>query len=439
MVILIIFLTALVFRLLISPLGFHVDIFSNAGWGQWIYQNGTLGFYEATGWIYSSPTQPPFVSLIYGFNNYLYVFLLETFRDLGHTIVKYHLAPGKMVWFFEFTKWFDIGKVNDEAVYITGYLATIKILPILADLGIASIIYLIAKEQKAKVPTIWPLIYLVSPFSWYLSGLWGQYDQLSFLPILLAFILESKKKFPILTPILFALSIAIKPTSLILVPIFIYIYIRNSHKKIEMATSGISIFIFFYATTNVFTNIGPIEYSWEVLSQKIFNKSATRLSANSFNFWRIFQTNNIQTAETTFLFLPAYIWSYTAYAVLNLYAVKLLKKVNLKSTLTAVFIVSAGSFLFMTNMLDRYFFAGIVSGLIICIFNHRLLKYWLILSLIFWINLYNQWWFPEFLEPLYKTLTWQDGLITKLLSIINVIVFLQMLRIINADFSKKES
>lgn len=349
-------------------------------------------------------------------------------RSIGNIIVRYHLAPGHMIWWFNLTKWFDIAKTSDEAVYRTGFLVSMKMLPILADLVIAAVIYLIAKTQKIiKHPLLWASIYLFSPFSWYLSSIWGQYDQLSYLPVLLAFILESKKKYPVITPFLLALSIAIKPTSLILVPLFAYLYLKNKHQKKEITLSIILVVIFFLETIQVFTKGNPLEFL-PVLQTKIFEKGSSRLSANAFNFWRIFQLRSTDGADFKFLFIPAYLWSYLAFIFFNILGIRKLQKVDTRNVLTAVFIISAGSFIFMTGMLDRYFFAGVVTGLILCIYNPKYLKFWIPISLIFLINLYNQWWFPEFLHPLYLLMTWQNGLITKLLSLLNVLFFVKWLR-----------
>lgn len=435
MIIILVFVLALALRLFLAPLGFHIDILSNAGWGQWIYMHGPLGFYENSIWIFSWPTQPPFVNLLYGFDNWLYIFLLQISRSTGNTIVQYHLAPGHMRWWFNFTKWFDTAKTSDEAVFSIGYLTSIKILPILADLGIAGLIYNIAKSVKGiKFPIIWSAIYLFSPFSWYLSSLWGQYDQLGFLPVLAAFILESQKKLPWLTPFLFVLSVAIKPTSLILAPFFIYLYFKNSHNKVNPLIAILLIGTFFIETTQVFTKQNLYYFTINELYGKIFLKSASRLSANAFNFWRPFVTAVNQTQDSKFLFLPAYIWSTLSFIVLNLVAFKLSRKITLENVIKGIFIIGAGSWIFMTNMLDRYFFGGVVSGLILCIYDKKLFKYWLPVSLIFWLNLFNQWWFPDFLSPLKSIMIWNDGLFTKILSGVNVVLFLAMfIRIINYD------
>ena len=223
---------ALVFRLIISPWPLHVDLLSHAEWGEQIFKHGTKGFYEQSIWTYSWPTQPPLASYMNGLERNIYQFLLELFRNIGHTIVKYHLAPWYMRWWFAFTIWFDQAKYSVEVGYPIGYFMSIKLLPILADLGIATVLYKVAKK-KSKKPLLWSTIYLFSPFSWYLSSLWGQNDQISFLFLLLAFFFESQRRLPVLTPLLFAISVALKPTSLIFSPFFLFVYLKNHHKKVN--------------------------------------------------------------------------------------------------------------------------------------------------------------------------------------------------------------
>jgi Gpi18-like mannosyltransferase len=336
-----------------------------------------------------------------------------------------------MLWWFNLTKWFDTARTSGEAAYSIGYLVSTKLLPIFADLGIAALIYTIAKKIKTtKFPYLWPAIYLFSPYSFYLSALWGQYDQLGYLVVLVAFILEAKNKYPWLTPFLFALSAFTKPTTLIFAPFFIYLYVKNRHNVINFGVSVVLILLFFVETTKVFTNDNLIYFTTHDLYEKIFLKSASRLSANAFNFWSLLMTSKINTQDARFLFIPAYIWSAAAYITLNLIAFTKTKKVTLENVIKGLFIIGTGSWLFMTNMLDRYLFAGLTSGLILSIYNRKLLKYWIPLSLIFCLNLYNQWWFPEILDPLKNAMLWQNNVLIKILSVVNIGLFIKMISLL---------
>jgi Gpi18-like mannosyltransferase len=420
-IVFLVFLSAFLFRLLLTPVTHHVDIYSNAHWGEVISGNGAKGFYEFRDWVYSWPTQPPLMSLVYGMNHKLYLFFLETLRDSANIIVKYHLAPGHMVWWFNFVIWFD-NPLTTEIWFPVGYLSTIKLLPILADLGIAAIILLLANKVKAKNPAIWPTIYLFSPFSWYLSALWGQYDQVGFLLLLLSFYLLSKRKL-VLSPLLFSLSMAMKPTSLIFVPFYLFLYYKNSPKLKECLLGLMFVALVQFLSIKAFTNEYVIAYIQETLIPIIFYKSEMRISTNSFNFWHVFTRDKIfGESEVLFLF-PTRIWGLIVFAVLNFFAMSKTKVKEFQTIIFGMFVVGFGGWLFITNMLERYAFAGIASGLILCLYYPRLIRYWFALSIIYWVNLYRNWWFPESLIFIKSLLDFNNGILGVLFSLGNVVIF----------------
>lgn len=426
---LIFFLGAFV-RFFLSPLGFHVDIFSTAAWGEWIYKNNPKDFYEHNIWLYSWPTQPPLVNLVYDFSYWLYQQLVNLFSQIAYFIAINRLAPTKFLWFFDFVKWFGTIRLF-ETSFNFGYLIIIKLLPILADLLIAIIIYLLAKSLTKTRAILLSAIYLFSPFSFYLSSLWGQYDGVGFLFLILAFI-SFLSKFSFLSWGLLLLSVGLKPTALIFVPLFIWIFFKQIKQKQKLPTQALNLLIgilVFLIPILIFANKDLLGFINDVLIPKIFYKAEFRLSTNSFNFWHIFIGNRAYGQDYSFIFIPARIWGYGIFLLINLLALKVLKKISLENIFVALFLISFGGWLFLTNMLERYAFAGIVTLLFVSIYKPFLLKYWIILSIIFWLNLYHGWWFPHWLEPLHQILIWQDGLITRLLSVINVIFFFQLIKV----------
>ena len=62
--------------------------------------------------------------------------------------------------------------------------------------------------------------------------------------------------------------------------------------------------------------------------------------------------------------IPAKIWGYLAFLILNFFAFVWTNKKEYPRVFGAMFIIGTGSTLFLTNMMERYFFAGIVSGLL---------------------------------------------------------------------------
>lgn len=410
---------ALVFRLWLIPFAWHVDMFSNAAWGEWIFVHGTKGFYEWNVWTYSWPTQPPLITSIYGFNKKLYITLLGNSARVQHIVDKYHVLGGHWDWLDRFVEWFAYGRINIYLPFQAGYLVTMKLLPIAADLVIAGIIVGISRKIK------WGVVYLFIPFSWYLSSLWGQYDQVGFLALLLGF--SAIPAAPILSPVVFAISVLIKPTGLVFAPLLGWWYWRS--RKWKQLTVGVLVAVGIAYWTTVGYAYRPVWDFWRYdLVTKIFYKSEFRVSTNSFNFWHIFIDNKALNQNTSFGFLPAKVWGWGVFAALLGAVVIKYKTVSIRNIFESMFVVGAGGWMFLTNMLERYYFAGVVSGLIVCAWRPRLFKWWLVMAIIFSINLYHGWWFPDSNGVIESVFEWQSGMLSRLLAAVNLGIYLFMLR-----------
>lgn len=294
------------------------------------------------------------------------------------------------------------------------------------DVLIGALIFYLANINKVS-SFKYLLIYLLSPFSWYISSLWGQTDQISVFLTLISFLLIVKYTIPAI--VIFFLGISIKPTVIFLVPLFIFILIKNKIRLDKIVIGGlISLFLLFYIF-NFFTNVNIIDFTFKILLPRIFDRPP-RLTTNSYNFWHIFALDRGWSDQKNFFWIPANIWSILFYIYINLIAFRLVKVKNNKSMFGAIFTVGFGSWLFLTNMLDRYSFIGIVSCLISSIYNPKIFKYWIILSIIYWLNLYRGWWFPEFIWPLKHLLTTNNYIAGFFLSITNVYIYIKIIQIL---------
>jgi Gpi18-like mannosyltransferase len=217
-----ILLLGFLFRLFLLPQTFNTDLIQQAEWGQKTFQQGTTNFYSDSTWIFSSPNHPPIAILLYKTDYYLYRQFSLHLHQINFFLQKRNLiSPNNS--FCQFVNSFD-QIVSPEKPFRLGYLLTLKLIPILSDILIAFIIFKVA-QKKSSHPLIYPTLFLFMPFSWYISSLWGQTDQLSFLFLILAFISLPKK--PTLSIILFYLSIAIKPTGITLLPLFLFLLWKN--------------------------------------------------------------------------------------------------------------------------------------------------------------------------------------------------------------------
>ncbi len=410
-------LLGLFFRLSSFP-AIHDDIISNAGWGQWIGTHGPMGFYDNQIWTFAWPTQPPLVNLLYGASWHLYLTLLESLRSFSNTIVTFHLAPGKMLWFFEFTKSFD-KLIAPGVPFPLGFIYSIKLFPFIADIFITFLLYKFSKKA------IFPILYWCLPFSGYLSSAWGQYDQISFLFLLLSFL--SLKKNWIVSLLLLFISLNLKPTGLLFLPFFVYLtYKVKPFLKHILAGLFLAIFSWFILVST-FTPSPVLNYSYHTIYPKIFLKSEPRLTTNSLNFWHIFVGDKALNQATPILGIPAYFIGFLIYLVLFIYLIRITPgQYSHHQVFLGLTLLGIGGWLFMTNMLERYIFTGLVTLLFLSIKKPKLIYFYLILSTVFFFNLFKFWWFPSSLTFLKDLFSYT--IFSRSLSLLNFLTFIFLFR-----------
>lgn len=413
----------LALRLYLAPLAVHGDLVMQSGWGWWIREHGFRGFYENNVWIYGWPNHPPLASLMYGLGFNLYLWLNTLFTNISTFIALHRIVPTKFLWWFNFVNWFG-GKTYELTPYKYGEFISLKLFPIAGDLLVAAIIYGITVglvgRKKSLLLTI---AYLFSPFSWYLSAFWGQSDQLAFFFALGSFLLLYGK-FSVLAPILLAISIGLKPTSFIFVPLFFW-FARGEKKRVAFVAVGSTAALFlYYLLVRGLTDLTFINFNRNLQAQ-MFAKGEWWTWANAFNFWHLV-TGYLTSSWEKFLFIPYKAWGYAAFGLFYLLALIVGYKRNLKTMLISLFIVSFAAWHTMVTMHERYLYPVLPLGLILVAYNKRLFKYWVILSLIFVLNLYNDWWAPVSIQWVRDLMMWQDRLMPRVLSLINVVLFIKM-------------
>jgi len=256
---------AIIFRFLLAPTTFHSDLLSQAGWGEYISQTGSKGFYSHNIWSFSWPNHPPLTSLYYGFCYRIYLQIslrfhqsLFLFNRIGLSSVRYTKFVNSLN-----------SIVSPEIPFPLGFLLSLKIFPIIFDLLIGLLIYYLAKINHSN-PIKFLLIYLISPFSWYLSSLWGQTDQIAGFLTIVSFLLLTNN--PIISILLFFLGASIKPTSVFLAPLFLFILIKNkvSLKKIIIGviiSLGLNIMIF-----RPFSDLNLYKFTTDILLPRMFDR-----------------------------------------------------------------------------------------------------------------------------------------------------------------------
>ncbi len=420
----IVILISLIMRFYLAGQAFHVDILSNSGWGEWIYHNGLIGFYRnSLPWLYSTPTQLPMINIVYGFNSFLYRELNTFFVSITSFIAYHRIIPSKLLWLFNFVYWFGrVGYKNTS--YNTGLLLTYKMIPIVTDILVASVVYKLISRLSPKSAFVMASVYLLFPFSWYISSLWGQYDQVSFLILLFSFLAVFRKYF-ILSPLLLMISIEMKPTSLIFIPLFVFLYLRQKPNIWNLSVGIIVSLYIFIISVQLMTSQNVFHFIQYELIRKVFLKSEMRIGGSALNFWEMVIGQRVLDQNTVLFILPTKFWGYIGYLLINILAFFVVRESSMKNYFKSLFIVGFGSILFLTNMLERYYFAGVVCGLIVSGIYKRVFIFGLILAIIFSFNLYLSWKYPSNLFILSYFI--QNNLldtVVRISSALNILVFI---------------
>lgn len=428
-----VFTFGLLLRFLLLPYGNHHDLLVNAEWGKELYSGGYAGFYNTRSWVYGSPTQLPLVNIIYAGSYSLFGKEVLVFSKLTQFLSDNNFAPKLFEKWFTFFDWFA-WKYYNESPFPNGYLLNIKLWPVLADVGIAGIIFFVAKKVASiKKATFLASIYLFMPFSWYESALWGQYDQIAvFFLITSFFVLELLNRRSriinlfvfILSLLFFVASFQIKPTNVFIAPLYVYYFFSKKPRFIDLAFSFGIVFAITLALFVPFLDPPNLSELNQIVFGNVFNRDRNALATHSFNLWQGLYPVGRYSVDTKFLGVKSIFWALFFYVVLNVLAfLNFSRNKSLKNLLVSVFIVGGGFYIFLTGMLDRYYFLGAVSLLFLLTFYSRLVLLVILSEFLFSLNLFLSWGYPFDIYLFYKF--WDNsGLVIRLLSLMHVVLFL---------------
>jgi Gpi18-like mannosyltransferase len=368
---------------------------------------------------------------------YFHEWLHTIFILGGSFIANNHLGAGHLLWFYRFVEWWGNAKYLDSAIKI-GQLISLKILPILGDAVVALIIYrIILKKVDKTRARLAAVIYLISPFSWYESALWGQNDQLGLIFLVAAFWFIFTKKWVWLSPLMMTISVLLKPTAFIFGPLLLWIAIKDRTTIKQVIVGGVVALGGYFWLSRMFSSFDFWQFNLN-LQRQIFIKGEMWTWLNSFNFWRII-TGFLTDYRQLFLGINLKIWGYIMFLGVNILAFKIALKRDWEGVLKAIFIIAIGGWMTMVTMHERYLFPAIVVGLILAAENLKLMKYWVVLSLVFAVNMFTGWWYPESWWWLKNFLIWGgnifDGPVPKILAGVNLVLMIVMIKIL---FSSQE-
>jgi hypothetical protein len=161
------------------------------------------------------------------------------------------------------------------------------------------------------------------------------------------------------------------------------------------------------------------------MTTKILPGVMDQVTANAMNFWGlIFGLKPKLDEFLIFNFISARSFSLILCGIFYLFVMfKLIKNYSLKNLLLSLVNISLVTFTFMTRMHERYSFPALIPLLLLCHYDRRFIKYFIILSITHMINVYSGWWTPNipFLINILK-----NEIIIRSVSFINIFITLKL-------------
>jgi len=346
-------IVAFAFKIFLSQFGNinNGDIAVHLDWSQTMFKYGFGHYYFRSGWSTTPPTQPPLINFLFYISQVIYnkKYVLSQL----HNLIK--IPPSF------FILWFDQ----------YGQYVTLKLWPILTDILSGFLIYKFVKKYKnSKIALIASAFFLFNPITIFESSIWGQNDIVATLFATLSFVIL--KDHFILSPILFASSLLIKPTTAILIPIYIATYIKMhpNYKKpisaffITLTLSFLSFLPFCQNDTSYLGNIINIIQNRIAPS----SKGITRASVSAFNLYStLFTIDKTPGYQKILSFITVDSMSLLFYISINFLIIKkIIKKSRFNHDVYIyIFLLVQSTFIFTSSMLERYFLPGIIASTIL--------------------------------------------------------------------------
>lgn len=254
-----------------------------------------------------------------------------------------------------------------------------------ADLATGLLIYKIIKERlNVRAGNIAASLYIFNPGLTFNSAVWGQYDSVAILLLVLSIYYCLIKKNPALCAVFFSLAWITKPQSLTLVPFLLFFFLKNFkpvqwlYALLAFMATAVVVFLPFFPSNPLygiyFVNIG---------SANLF----TCTTCNAFNFWGIL--GNWKVDADLFLNISLLYWSLILLAVLLL-VIFIFKKTRGEILYFTISVSMLASFMLLTRMHERYltyFFPFIILAAIL-LKSKILLTFYAFFSLVLLLNLY---------------------------------------------------
>jgi len=410
-----VFLIAFVIRLFLLFTPPHPDVYNHLDWGKRFWEYGAKNFYEQTIWGVSWPNQPPGSILLFALIAKLKALI---FQFLWLININFSLFPSFLM------PWFEKNF----------HLFLLKFPFALADIGMGILIYQIVKDltRKENLAFLSSVIFLFNPALIYNSTIWGQTDSLINLLTLAGLWFLWKERF-FWGLFCFFASLYLKLSLIIFTPLLVLIlWQKKKFWPKWILALGVVIVIFLLVSLPFVHHGNILTWLWYLYNKKILTRQGEMLSGNAFNLWTLFFGVDLSLKENILIFgISAKFWGKLLFLMISgiVTGLAILKKRRWEffDYLKLGVVYGFSSFLFLTNMHERYLYPIFPLLGILISSRKDFLGIFFFLSFLHLLNLYYLWWYPHW-GPMVFLLSFGENVVPRLISLVNLGIFLVILK-----------
>ena len=355
------FLVGLVLRLFLSVQIYSGDVNNHISWGQDILKNGPVGIYARefmSRYGTLTPTYPPVPLLLFTLSQGAFSWVSHTAWNLNLEIP---LFPSQTIWWLQ-------DQDTQPAFH--------KIWAILADIGIAGLIYAATRKRWLAA------LVLFNPAFFYNSASWGQIESLPVFFLLAAFLTRR----PFLSAVSFTLALLSKQSSIIFIPIYVWFFWRQFGLSVSLKSAAVALVVFWLSFLPFYQIGNWLTFPFATYWNKIQTGSGSDYVVDhAFNFWAI-TTGLSKIPDANYR-----VWGYLLFGACLVF---ILSRKSF-SVFPAAALTTMSAFFFLTRMHERYLLPALAFMIFWVYRDKRILPVFIYLSVFHWANLYHNWWYPR--------------------------------------------
>ena len=412
------FLLGFLIRFSLIFVNYSWDVNNHMVWAKDFLVRGPQNFYETQSsnvFASATPNYPPLAIFIFVVMRFLQPLIHNLYWWLNLYV---QLVPSNVIFFLEKTE------------FLAGLM---KIPGVVADLGIAYLVFLLTKKGKFIAVSL----ILFNPVFIYNSSLWGQIDSIPVFFVLFSVYLLFYFKKAVLSAVLFTLALLIKPTALVFLPVYAVLFIKIFGLKKSIINLFVANIVFCLAFLPFIKGRNIFLYPYTVYSKGVLAaQSLPYVTNGAFNFW-VFVTGlkGIKDTAPFLLGISYRLFGYVIVGLINLFVVfRIFKSKNKKETLfTALSISALTAFLFLTKIHERYSLLPLSFLLLASLKKPKLIGLFIIISITSLFNHYRSWSVPAIM-PIINLFNSMFFIFS--ISLINLLIFFYLMRYFFCNLTK---